>query len=119
MALATISARVDAYDKADFDKFCSNVGINASTAINMFIKAVLKERRIPFDLYDSEKNEDPFYSEENMKRLRKSIDRVKKETSSLAKNDDPFYSKENIDYVLKSVKELRAGLGTPHELIEV
>ena len=34
-------------------------------------------------------------------------------------NSDPFYSFENQSYIMKSVKELRAGKGTAHELIEV
>ena len=46
MSQATITARVDAQDKAAFDAFCSNVGLNTSTAINLFVKAVLRERRI-------------------------------------------------------------------------
>ena len=48
MALATITSRVDATDKVAFDVFCHNVGMNASTAINMFVKAVLREGRLPF-----------------------------------------------------------------------
>lgn len=50
MALTTITARVDQKDKADFDAFCSNVGLNTSTAINLFVKAVLREKRIPFEI---------------------------------------------------------------------
>ncbi|MCD8023389.1 MAG: hypothetical protein LUF30_10630 [Lachnospiraceae bacterium] len=34
-------------------------------------------------------------------------------------NSDPFYSEQNLLYVEKSVKELRAGKGQVHELIEV
>ena len=48
MAQATISARIDEKDKQAFDNFCSDVGLNTSAAINLFIKAVLRERRIPF-----------------------------------------------------------------------
>lgn len=73
-------------DKADFDKFCSNAGLNTSTAINLFVKAVLREKRIPFEI---------------------------------AQAPDPFFSEENMVYVKKSVQELREGKGTAHELIEV
>ena len=51
MALATLTARVDENDKTSFDTFCSNVGLNTSTAINLFVKAVLRENRIPFEYY--------------------------------------------------------------------
>ena len=53
MALTTITSRVDASDKAGFDSFCKDMGMNASTAINMFIKAVLREGCLPFPVgYD-------------------------------------------------------------------
>ena len=50
MPLSTITARVDKNDKVAFDQFCSSVGLNSSSAINLYIKAVLRERRIPFDI---------------------------------------------------------------------
>lgn len=68
MAQATISARVDSTDKKAFDNFCNDVGISSSAAINMFIKAVLREHRIPFSI-----NNDPFYSESNMAFLRDGV----------------------------------------------
>lgn len=58
MAQATITARVDEHDKIDFDAFCANVGLNTSTAINLFVKAVLREKRIPFEITQSV---DPFF----------------------------------------------------------
>ena len=85
MALATLTARVDESDKSAFDSFCNSVGLTTSAAINIYVKAVLRERRIPFDI----------------------------------KQEDPFYSASNQAYIMKSVAELKAGKGTPHELIEV
>ena len=46
------------------------MGLNTSTAINLFVKAVLRERRIPFDITQGP---DPFYSEENQAYLMKSV----------------------------------------------
>ena len=63
-----ITARVDSEDKAKFDAFCESVGITASAAINMFIKATIREGEIPFKI-----KADPFYSEANQERLRQSI----------------------------------------------
>lgn len=74
MALTTITARVDAHDKAAFDAFCSNVGLNTSTAINLFVKAVLREKRIPFEITQ---NPDPFYSDSNQAYLLKSVRELK------------------------------------------
>lgn len=68
MSQATLSAKVDAQDKKEFELFCNNVGMNVTTAINLFVKAVIREGRIPFDIVA-----DPFYSEDNKARLRASI----------------------------------------------
>lgn len=74
MSQATITARVDELDKAAFDAFCSNVGLNTSTAINLFVKAVLRERRIPFEISQTA---DPFYNAENQAYLMKSIQELR------------------------------------------
>ena len=69
MALTTLTARVDESDKSAFDLFCSSVGLTTSAAINLYVKAVLRERRIPFDI----KQNDPFYSASNQAYLMKSV----------------------------------------------
>ena len=50
MESLTLNVRVDANDKKFFEQFCSSVGMNVSTAINMFIKAVLREQKLPFEV---------------------------------------------------------------------
>lgn len=74
MALTTLTARVDQKDKADFDSFCSNVGLNTSTAINIFVKAVLRENRIPFEIAQTQ---DPFFSEANLAYVKKSAQELR------------------------------------------
>lgn len=74
MAQATITARVDANDKLNFDSFCSNVGLNTSTAINMFVKAVLRENRIPFEITQ---DSDPFFSDTNLAHVKKSVQELR------------------------------------------
>lgn len=74
MALTTITARVDQKDKAEFDAFCSNVGLNTSTAINLFVKAVLREKKIPFEIAQTS---DPFFSEANIAYVKKSVQELK------------------------------------------
>ena len=63
----TITTRVASDDKALFDAFCESVGLTASSAINLFIKATLREGEIPFKI-----KADPFYSEKNQSLLLKS-----------------------------------------------
>ncbi len=74
MALATITARVDEKDKIRFDAFCSNVGLNTSAAINLFVKAVLRENRIPFEIAQAS---DPFFSDANIAYVKKSVQELK------------------------------------------
>ncbi len=50
MESITLNVRVDAKDKKNFEQFCNNVGMNISTAVNMFIKAVLREQKLPFEV---------------------------------------------------------------------
>lgn len=50
MSQVTVSARIDSKDKAAFDSFCSQVGLNTSSVINLFIKKVIVENRIPFEI---------------------------------------------------------------------
>ncbi|MBO4815387.1 MAG: type II toxin-antitoxin system RelB/DinJ family antitoxin [Clostridia bacterium] len=72
MAQANLSVRIDEKDKKNFELFCNKTGMNVSVAINMFIKSVLREQKIPFEI-----RVDPFYSESNVKYLEKVISDVK------------------------------------------
>ena len=71
MSLATISARIDAEDKRVFDNFCSSVGLTSSAALNIFVKKVIREHRIPFEIEG-----DPFYSDSNMRFLREGLSQL-------------------------------------------
>lgn len=74
MSLSTLTARVDSQDKIDFDSFCSSAGLNTSVAINLFVKAVLRENRIPFEIAQSS---DPFYLKSNIDYVKKSVDELR------------------------------------------
>ena len=50
MAQTTLSVRLDSTDKRRFEEFCNETGMNVSVAINMFIKTVLRESKIPFSI---------------------------------------------------------------------
>ena len=53
MALATFSVRMDESLKRQFDALCSDFGMNATTAFNVFARAVVREKRIPFEILAS------------------------------------------------------------------
>ncbi|MEE1225300.1 MAG: type II toxin-antitoxin system RelB/DinJ family antitoxin [Clostridia bacterium] len=73
MAQATFSVRMEDGLKKEFDSLCSDFGMSMSTAITVFAKAVVRERKIPFEISAS----DPFYSEKNRKYLLTSIEAYK------------------------------------------
>ena len=41
--------------KKQFDELCENFGMSATTAFNVFAKAVVRERKIPFEITAPEK----------------------------------------------------------------
>ena len=50
MSQATISIRVDQTLKKNFDLLCEAFGLSATSAFNIFMKAVVRERKIPFEI---------------------------------------------------------------------
>jgi len=70
MAQTTFSVRMDSEVKKELDNFCTQVGMNTTVAFNMFARAVLRERRLPFDVTTEP---DPFYSESNLAHLRRGV----------------------------------------------
>ena len=50
MAVATFSVRMDENLKNELDELCAQFGMNTSVAINIFARAVVRERRIPFEI---------------------------------------------------------------------
>lgn len=68
MAQTTVSVRMDDALKRDFDEVCNELGLSMTTAITMLAKKMTREKRLPFEV-----SVDPFYSDENLARLRKSI----------------------------------------------
>ena len=50
MGQATFSVRMDENLKNDFDALCEDFGMSMTTAINVFARAVVRQRRIPFEI---------------------------------------------------------------------
>jgi DNA-damage-inducible protein J len=73
MTQTTLNIHMDESVKKEFDAFCADVGMNASTAVNLFARTVIRERRIPFEIVASD---DPFYSATNQARLHRSLEQL-------------------------------------------
>ncbi len=54
MAQATFSVRMDETLKNQFDDLCQDFGMTMTTAINVFARAVVRQRRIPFEIVSSD-----------------------------------------------------------------
>ena len=50
MALTTMTFRVDDSLKKDFDKLCDEFGLSNTAALTIFMKTMVRERRIPFEI---------------------------------------------------------------------
>lgn len=72
MAQALVNVRMDEDIKKEMEDFCKELGITMSTAINIFARKMIREKRIPFEV-----SIDPFYSEENINEFKKSIKQLK------------------------------------------
>ena len=63
-----VNFRMDSDLKQQMDAICEELGMSLTTAFTIFARKVCREKKIPFEV-----SVDPFYSKENMERLRKSI----------------------------------------------
>ena len=68
MGQTMVNFRMDEEVKRKMEQACKEMGMSMSTAFNIFAVKVGNERRIPFEI-----TADPFYSESNMKYLRRVI----------------------------------------------
>ena len=50
MAQTNINIRMDDNLKQQFDCLCNELGLNMSTAINIFAKTMVRQQRIPFEI---------------------------------------------------------------------
>ena len=50
MAQSAVTVRIDSEMKSQFDELCEQFGMRANTAFNIFVKAVVRSRSIPFTI---------------------------------------------------------------------
>jgi len=50
MAQSAVTVRIDSEIKSQFDQLCEQFGMSANTAFNIFVKAVIRSRSIPFTI---------------------------------------------------------------------
>lgn len=80
--MAQISLRVDDDVKRGAEQILTDIGLSMSTAINVFLRKVAREGRIPFEL-----TADPFFTENNMRYLENIMQDVKEGKANFAEHD--------------------------------
>lgn len=80
--MAQISLRVDDDVKRNAERTLDDIGLSMSAAINIFLKTVVRENRIPFEL-----SADPFYSKDNMDELEKRVADISSGKSKLKEHE--------------------------------
>lgn len=57
MAQSSLTVRLDSDLKIKFDKLCEEFGMSANTAFNIYVRQVVRNRRIPFSIEAPSKEE--------------------------------------------------------------
>lgn len=79
-----VNFRMDEQLKRNVEEICQRMGMNLTTALTIFCRKVEQERRIPFDITA---DQDPFYSESNVRYLKAKLDALNAGTLALEEHE--------------------------------
>lgn len=97
MQQANISIRVDKSVKERFCNLCEAFGLTTTAAFNLFMKAVIRERKIPFEISIDENHEWKEMAIENFESMR----------TSAANAGMSDLSLDEINNIIKEVRDER------------
>lgn len=80
--MAQLNVRIDDKTKTEAEAVLEEIGMPMTTAVTVFLKTVVRERRIPFEV-----RADPFYSEENLHYLEKQMEAYKSGKMKLSEHN--------------------------------
>lgn len=89
MATTNLNIRTDKEIKEKAEKIYASLGLNMTTAINMFLRASIRESGIPFELKLNNINQETMEAIEEARRIA---------------NDDSISSYDNIDDLRKALE---------------
>ena len=98
MAQTSMTVRLDNKQKAIFDELCAQFGMSANTAINIFVRTVVRSRSIPFAI---KADSDESIREKAMKAFRN----IRREAES---RPEPEPTLEEINAEINAVREAKA-----------
>ena len=67
LRVINVTVRVDENIKKQTEQVLDELGMTMSTAINLYVRAIARERRIPFEITLGEP--DPFFNQANLNRI--------------------------------------------------
>lgn len=82
MSQVLVNFRMDEEDKKGMEEVCKELGMTMTTAFTVFAKKICREKRIPFDV-----SIDPFYSEANLRHLKRVIADIDSGKAKLIEHD--------------------------------
>ncbi len=82
MSQTMVNFRMDEEIKRKMEQACKEMGMSITTAFTIFAVKVGNEKRIPFEIVA-----DPFYSEANMKYLRKVVSDIESGKARLTEHE--------------------------------
>ena len=82
MSQTMVNFRMDEEIKQKMEQACKEMGMSMTTAFTIFAVKVGNEKRIPFEIVA-----DPFYSEANMKYLRKVVSDIESGKARLTEHE--------------------------------
>lgn len=98
MAQTAMTVRLDSVQKAKFDQLCEQFGMSANTAINIFVRTVIRTRSIPFTIAA---DPDDSIREKAIKAIRD----IRREAES---RPEPELTLEEINAEINAVREANA-----------
>ena len=100
MAQTSMTVRLDNQQKTMFDELCAQFGMSANTAINIFVKAVIRTKSIPFPIKANKEDKEDKLTEE----AKAAFERMRKAAAS---GGTPELTLDEINAEIKEVRRLK------------
>lgn len=97
MAQTAMTVRMDSQQKAQFDRLCEQFGMSANTAINIFVRAVIRSKSIPFSINIKDEDEVTAKAREAFNSIRAAAER----------GETPELTLDEINAEIREVRRLR------------
>lgn len=95
MAQTSMTVRLDNQQKAIFDKLCEQFGMSANTAINIFVRTVIRTKSIPFAI---KADQEETTSE-------KAINAFRRPRTAAEKSETPELTLEEINAEIRATRQ--------------